>query len=115
MRRREAVEVAVTAGFVALACVLDLVGAHAVPRFLAAAAALALLARLVGVATEQLGGRLGPGGAGTVQSALGNLPELFVALFALHRGLAGVVRAALIGSVLANSLLVLGLAFFAGG
>jgi Ca2+:H+ antiporter len=38
-----------------------------------------------------------------------------VALFALHNGLVGVVKAALIGSVLANSLLVLGLAFFAGG
>jgi len=76
---------------------------------------LATLARLVGTATEQLGGRLGAGGAGTVQSALGNLPELFVALFALRKGLVGVVKAALIGSVLANSLLVLGLAFFAGG
>jgi Ca2+:H+ antiporter len=74
-----------------------------------------MLARLVGFATEQLGGRLGAGGAGTVQSALGNLPELFVALFALHRGLTGVVKAALVGSVLANSLLVLGLAFAAGG
>jgi Ca2+:H+ antiporter len=77
--------------------------------------ALAMLARIVGFATEQLGGRLGPGGAGTVQSALGNLPELFVALFALHRGLTGVVKAALVGSVLANSLLVLGIAFIAGG
>jgi Ca2+:H+ antiporter len=76
---------------------------------------LAALARLVGTATEQLGGRLGAGGAGTVQSALGNLPELFVALFALRKGLVSVVKAALIGSVLANSLLVLGLAFFAGG
>ena len=105
----------VTAALVGLACALDLAGVHAVLRFVAAAAALALLARLVGVATEQLGGRLGPGGAGSVQSALGNLPELFVALFALHRGLTGVVKAALIGSVLTNGLLVLGLAFFAGG
>src|ERR687886_1618637 len=115
MTGRELIEMAVTAALVAVACVLDLAGANAVVRFAAAAVALALLARVVGTATEQLGGRLGPGGAGTVQSALGNLPELFVALFALHRGLAGVVRAALIGSVLANSLLVLGLAFFAGG
>jgi Ca2+:H+ antiporter len=90
-------------------------GANAILRFAAAAVALAMLARLVGSATEQLGGRLGAGGAGTVQSALGNLPELFVALFALHRGLTGVVKAALVGSVLANSLLVLGLAFVAGG
>jgi hypothetical protein len=50
-----------------------------------------------------------------VQSALGNLPELFIALFALHDGLVDVVKSALIGSVLANSLLVLGIAFVAGG
>ena len=115
MNRREWTEIAIAAVLVAIAGVLDYADLNAVLRFVAAAAALAILARLVGTATEQLGGRLGTGGAGSVQSALGNLPELFVALFALHRGLIGVVKAALIGSVLANSLLVLGLAFFAGG
>jgi Ca2+:H+ antiporter len=115
MTRRELVEIGVVAAIVAVAALLDLAGSNAVLRFAVAAVALALLARLVGTATEQLGGRLGPGGAGTVQSALGNLPELFVALFALHQGLTGVVKAALIGSVLANSLLVLGLAFVVGG
>jgi len=115
MTRRERAEILVAAVLVGIAGALDLAGSNAVLRFVAAAAALAMLARLVGTATEQLGGRLGAGGAGTVQSALGNLPELFVALFALRKGLVGVVKAALIGSVLANSLLVLGLAFFAGG
>jgi len=115
MTRRERAEILVAAVLVGIAGALDLTGSNAVLRFVAAAAALAMLARLVGTATEQLGGRLGAGGAGTVQSALGNLPELFVALFALQKGLVGVVKAALIGSVLANSLLVLGLAFFAGG
>jgi Ca2+:H+ antiporter len=91
--------------------------AHATPvvAFLVAAAAIALLARLVGSATEQLGGRVGPSAAGVVQSGLGNLPELFIALFALHRGLLDVVQAALVGSVIANGVLVLGLAFFVGG
>ena len=115
MTRREQIEIVVAAALVAIAGVLDYAGLNAVLRFVAAAVALAVLARLVGTATEQLGGRLGAGGAGSVQSALGNLPELFVALFALQKGLIGVVKAALIGSVLANSLLVLGLAFFAGG
>jgi Ca2+:H+ antiporter len=115
MTRREQAEIAVTAVLVGIAGAFDLAGSNAVVRFVAAAVALAALARLVGTATEQLGGRLGAGGAGTVQSALGNLPELFVALFALRKGLVGVVKAALIGSVLANSLLILGLAFFAGG
>src|SRR2546430_6958591 len=115
MTRRELLEIGVTGVIVGVAAAFDLAGSNAVVRFLAAAVALALLARLVGTATEQLGGRMGPGAAGTVQSALGNLPELFVALFALHRGLTGVVKAALIGSILANGLLRLGLAFFARG
>jgi Ca2+:H+ antiporter len=46
---------------------------------------------------------------------LGNLPELFFGIFALRAGLVGVVQAALIGSILANVLLVLGLAFIVGG
>ena len=62
-----------------------------------------------GQAIEQVGERLGPGATGLLQSTLGNLPELFVGLFALREGLTGVVRAALVGSVLGNALLVLGL------
>jgi Ca2+:H+ antiporter len=86
-----------------------------VTTFVVAALALAALARVVGHATEQLGSRLGSGGAGVVQSALGNLPELFIALFALNDGLVTVVQSALVGSILANSVLVLGIAFVAGG
>jgi Ca2+:H+ antiporter len=91
--------------------------AHAgdVLTFVVAAAALALLAHVVGTATDQLGGRLGSGGAGVVQSALGNLPELFIAIFSLRAGLIGVVQGALVGSILANSVLVLGIAFVVGG
>jgi Ca2+:H+ antiporter len=67
------------------------------------------------MSTEQLGCRTGAAGAGVLQSALGNLPEFFIAIFALRDGLIGVVQAALVGSILANSVLVLGLAFIAGG
>ena len=50
-----------------------------------------------------------------MQSAVGNLPELFVCIFALKAGLVTVVQASLVGSILSNALLVLGLAFIAGG
>lgn len=89
--------------------------ANAVLAFAVTAAALALLAMIVGDATEQLGSRLGPGATGVLQSGLGNLPELFVCIFALRAGLDHVVQAALIGSILGNSVLVLGLALFFGG
>jgi Ca2+:H+ antiporter len=91
------------------------VGAGEVVPFVVAAVALAVLASLVGRSVEALGDRLGAGATGVVQSALGNLPELMVSLFALHAGLYGVVRASIVGSVLANVLMVLGLAFVVGG
>ena len=69
----------------------------------------------MGRSVEQLGDRFGPGATGVLQSALGNLPELFICIFALKAGLVDVVRAALVGSILANLLLVLGLAFVVGG
>jgi len=95
--------------------ILTAAGANAILTFVVAAAALATLAALVGEATEQLGAYLGAGATGVLQSALGNLPELFVGIFALRAGLVQVVQAALVGSILGNSLLVLGLAFLVGG
>jgi Ca2+:H+ antiporter len=115
VRRRELAEIAVGAALVVVAALVHFLDAPAVAQFVVAGIAIAALARLVGTSTEQLGSRLGSSATGVVQSALGNLPELFIALFALHHGLVRVVRAALIGSVLANSVLVLGLAFVAGG
>jgi Ca2+:H+ antiporter len=113
--RREAIELVITAVLVAIAAICHYGGVGDVATFLLSAVALAALARLVGRGTEQLGSRLGSGSAGVVQSALGNLPELFISLFALNKGLVVVVQAALVGSILANSVLVLGLAFIAGG
>jgi Ca2+:H+ antiporter len=97
------------------AAVTDVVDAGRVLPFVVSAAALALLASLVGHSVDALGDRLGAGATGVLQSALGNLPELFVCIFALRAGLYDVVRGALVGSVLANVLLILGLAFVVGG
>jgi len=107
------IAVAVVGSLITL--LLELVDGNPTLTFVASAVALAGLAGLVGEATEQLGGRFGPGLTGVLQSALGNLPELFIGIFSLQAGLIVVVQSALIGSILANSLLVLGLAFVFGG
>jgi Ca2+:H+ antiporter len=86
----------------------------AVPRFAVATLALAGLAWVVSFATEQLGERFGPGVTGMMQSTLGNLPELFVVIFALNKGELVVAQTAIIGSILANALLVLGLVIVVG-
>lgn len=90
-------------------------GGGAVIPFLVCAVAVALLAALVGRAVDHLADRLGAGAVGVLQSALGNLPELFICIFALRSHLTDVVTAAIIGSILGNLLLVLGLSFFIGG
>jgi Ca2+:H+ antiporter len=103
------------AALVLVAAVLRYAHAAHVATFIGAGVALAALAAVVGRSVEQVADRLGSGATGVVQGALGNLPELFVCVFALRDGLVRVVQAAIIGSILSNILLVLGLAFAVGG
>src|SRR5947209_11453677 len=112
---RTLIVLAVGGATTVLSGLLTAAGASSILIFLLSAIALAALAALVGDGTEQLGMRLGSGATGILQSAFGNLPELFIAIFALRAGLVTVVQAALVGSILGNSLLVLGIAFLVGG
>jgi Ca2+:H+ antiporter len=115
MNKKEKIVIVLGLIVTAIAGIFYYMHLNAVLGFIITAAALALMAMIVGDATEQLGKRMGPGATGILQSALGNLPELFVSIFALRAGLDKVVQAALIGSILGNSLLVFGLALFVGG
>ena len=83
--------------------------------FAAAGLAIVPLAGLMGKATEHLADRAGEGVGGLLNATFGNAAELIIALAALQRGLHGVVKASLTGSILGNILLVLGAAFAAGG
>jgi Ca2+:H+ antiporter len=82
--------------------------------FVLSAIALAGLAWMVSFATEQVGARFGAPVTGVLQSTLGNLPEFFVVIFALNAGQLVVAQTALLGSILVNALLVLGLVIVAG-
>src|SRR5947209_4317392 len=98
----------------ALAALANYGGWAPVPRFALATIALAGLAWVVSFSTEQLGERVGPGATGMLQSTLGNLPELFVVIFALQKGQLVVAQTAIVGSMLANAMLVLGLVIVVG-
>jgi Ca2+:H+ antiporter len=89
-------------------------GVNDVIAFALATVALAGLAWVVSFATEQVGGRFGPSITGFMQSTLGNLPEFFVVIFALNAGETVVAETAILGSILVNALLVLGLVIVAG-
>src|SRR3954447_18913234 len=73
------------------------------------------LAGLMGEATEHLAHRLGQGIGGLLNATFGNAAELIIALLALSKGLVGVVKASITGSIIGNVLLVLGIFIMAGG
>ncbi|HEY3869908.1 MAG TPA: calcium/proton exchanger [Actinocrinis sp.] len=109
-------DIAMTSAAVLFTVAAALLKGHGpVVPFVVSGVAVVLLAAMVGRAVDHLSDRLGAGAVGVLQGALGNLPELFICVFALRSGLDGVVTSALIGSILGNLLLVLGLSFFVGG
>src|SRR5918999_420248 len=103
--------------FVPIAIALRFVPALENPTALFVVSCLAIipLAGWMGRATEHLAEHLGQGVGGLLNATFGNAAELIIALFALSKGLDGVVKASITGSIIGNILLVLGLSFFAGG
>lgn len=98
-----------------VALVLEHQHAPAPAIFAAAAIALVPLATLIVHATEQIAMRTSPSVGGLLNATFGNLPELIISVTALRAGLTDMVRASLIGALLANTLLALGLSFLLGG
>jgi Ca2+:H+ antiporter len=98
-----------------VAVILDRAGASAPLVFLVAALGIVPLAGLIVRSTEQVAEGTGPAIGGLLNATFGNLPELIICVVALRAGLIDVVRASLIGAVLANVLLALGVAFLLGG
>src|SRR5215218_4149087 len=111
---RERVLLGVVALIVGTTAALEYGGGSDVAVFLVGALALAGVAWVVSFSTEAVGERFGPALTGVLQSTLGNLPELFVVLFALSAGELVVAQYSVLGSIFANALLVLGLVIVAG-
>jgi len=82
--------------------------------FMAAVAIVPIAAQIVG-ATEQLSHRTGDAIGGLLNATFGNAPELIIAFVALKAGLLEMVRASLVGAILANLMLALGVSFLLGG
>jgi Ca2+:H+ antiporter len=93
---------------------------HALPDrpvlvFVCAALAIVPVASLIVQSTEQIALRTGDAIGGLLNATFGNAPELIIAFVALRSGFTDMVRASLVGAILANLLLGLGLAFLLGG
>lgn len=103
--------------FVPIAIALRFIPALENPTalFLVSCVAIIPLAGWMGKATEHLAEQMGQGIGGLLNATFGNAAELIIALFALSKGLEGVVKASITGSIIGNMLLVLGLSLIAGG
>ncbi|KEO85052.1 calcium/proton exchanger [Tumebacillus flagellatus] len=86
-----------------------------VAMFAIACAAIIPLAGVMGRATESIAIHSGPKIGGLMNATFGNAVELIISLFALQKGLIGVVQASITGSIIGNLLLVAGLSFLVGG
>jgi Ca2+:H+ antiporter len=84
-------------------------------KFIVAALAIVPVARLIGNSTEHLSHYTGESIGGLLNATFGNLPELIITIVALKAGLHTMVSASLVGAILFNLLLVVGLSFLLGG
>jgi Ca2+:H+ antiporter len=100
--------------FTVLAGVAHYAGWASLLAFFFATIALAGLSHVVAVGVESVGELLGAGIAGFMQATLGNLPELFLVIFALREGEAVLAQSTVLGSIFSNALLVLGIVIVVG-
>jgi Ca2+:H+ antiporter len=101
--------------FIPISVLLELAHVPAPVLFFSAALAIVPIARLIVLATEQLAIRTGDAIGGLLNATFGNAPELIIAVVALKAGYFDMVRASIIGAILANLMLATGIAFFLGG
>lgn len=77
--------------------------------------AIVPLAKLLGFATEDIALRTGEVIGGLLNATFGNSIELIISIISLTQNLVIVVQASMLGSILSNILIVLGMSFFCGG
>ena len=101
--------------FIPISLALERMHVPAPMLFFSAALAIVPIARMIVISTEQLATRTGDAIGGLLNATFGNAPELIIALVALRAGFFDMVRASIIGAILANVLLASGVAYLLGG
>lgn len=101
--------------FIPVTIILEKTGAQDSTVFFTAALSIIPIAKLIGESTENLAHHTGDAIGGLLNATFGNFPELIIAIIALNAGLYDMVRASLIGAILANLLLATGVSFLVGG
>jgi Ca2+:H+ antiporter len=84
-------------------------------QFFLSVAGVIPIAALIASATEALAHRLGGKVGGLLNATFGNLPDLLIGIFGVQKGLIPLVKATLVGALISNSALIMGLCFVAAG
>ena len=101
--------------FIPVTFILEKTHAAAPLIFFSAAVSILPIARLISRSTEQLSSYTGDSVGGLLNATFGNFPELIIAIVALKAGMHDIVLASLVGAILANLLLAMGISFLLGG
>ena len=117
MTRSEGIQFAVIAAVAVLAGALELAHANEVLLFVVCGVAVAGMAHVLGVATEQVGEASGPRVSALLNATFGNAAEVIIVVLAIRQGgeLIDVARYSIIGSVIGNVLLILGASLLVSG
>lgn len=101
-----------------VAMALALISAHifheAIVTFVFSALSLILLSKFLGNATEHLSRYVGESFAGLLNVTLSNLAELIIIYVAVRENMVDLVQAGIVGSMIGNLLLVMGMAIYIG-
>ena len=91
------------------------IGLPQVVQFFLSVLAVIPLAGFIGAATEELADRIGARGGGLLNATFGNAPDLLIGIFGVQKGLIPLVKATLIGALISNSALIMGVCLMAAG
>ena len=84
-------------------------------QFFLSVAAIIPLAGFIGSATEELADRVGARTGGLLNATFGNAPDFLIGFFGIQRGLIPLVKATLVGALISNSALIMGLCYISAG
>lgn len=108
-------QIAMAFAIAILAYVLDRLPLNPTLQFVIVAFAIVYFARIIGRETGILGELFGSSIGALLGATFGNAVELLISVIALVHGMTTLVKASIVGSILANLLLTLGISMIVGG
>jgi len=101
--------------FVPVSAAFYYLNVHPILTFIATAAAIVALSHVIIETTGIIAQRVSSTVSALINATFGNVLEFFIAIFALRAGLVEMVKASIIGSIVLNVLLLIGLSMVFGG